>query len=181
MALFELRFRIMSLMDLVSKEITDPRRLQGQRISLPQAFVIIVISHLCGYYSGRKIAEFGKSYEDTFTKLLKLKHGIPCHVIFTDIQNRVNDEEFISVFNKWTSTYVPTNEGDRVSGDGKVLGSTVEHVNSSFQNFKAVVSLFCQKSGLIKSIQTYEQKKANEINIVQYLIQELQNCGLVFF
>lgn len=171
----------MSLLDIVTQEVKDPRRAQGQRISLPNAFVIIVISHLCGHYSGRKIAKFGKAHEATFTKLLGLKHGVPSHVIFTDIQNRVNESEFISAFNKWTSTYIPVNEGDRVSGDGKVLGSTVEHVNTRHQNFKAIVSLFCQTSGLIKSIQAYEQKKANEINIVQFLIEQLRGKGLIFF
>ena len=171
----------MSLFEVINHQVKDPRRPQGRRISLPQAFTIIIISHLCGYYSGRKIAAFGEKNEDIFTDLLELKHGVPSHVIFTDIMNRVDQKELINAFNTWTSTYVPLEKGDMVSGDGKVLGSTVEYACTKHQTFQAVVSLFCQKSGLIQSLQTYEQKKDNEISVIKFLVQALQNMGLVFF
>lgn len=171
----------MSLLNILSSQVKDPRRLQGQRISMPQALVVVFISHLCGHYSSRKIAFFGKTHESTFTDLLSLKHGIPSHVSFSNLLNRINEQELINAFNSWTKDYVPLEKGEQISGDGKVLASTVANPHSKLQRFTAIVSLFCQKSGLVRSLEAYEQPKGNELNIVRHLIELLQAKGMIFF
>ncbi|MEM6698225.1 MAG: ISAs1 family transposase, partial [Bacteroidota bacterium] len=128
----------------------------------------------------RPIARFAKSRTEVFTEELSLKHGVPSHVIFSDILNRVNSQELIGAFNKWAVNYVPIEKGKAVSGDGKVLASTVSDPHNSKQDFEAVVSIFCQKSGLVHAIEQYRNSKDNEIGIVRFLIEQFKDMGLVF-
>jgi len=72
-------------------------------------------------------------------------------------------------------------QGELVSGDGKALGSTVENAKNGKQTFTAIVSLFCQKSGLVHSLKQYQNAKKSEINIVRFLIKELNAKGLTLF
>jgi len=160
------------------QEVNDPRRPQGLRISLSQLFSMVVISNLCGHFGGRPIANFAKVRESSFTEQLNLKHPVPSHVTISDFINRVDQQEMIDAFNKWTSNYVPLAKGQLVSGDGKALGSTVSELNNSTQDFQAIVSLFSQESGLVYAIEQYRNKKESEIQIVQFLVEKLKGMGL---
>lgn len=171
----------MSLLTILSEDVTDPRRGQGLRTTLPQIFSMIIICNMCGYFGGRGVADFAKIHEETFTKQLKLKHGVPSHVTFSDVLNRTSEKQLIAAFNKWTQDFVPLKKGDKISGDGKALGSTVANSQSGNQTFTGIVSLFCQQSGLVQSIQRYENAKESEIGIVQYLTNQLKVKGLVLF
>lgn len=162
-------------------EITDPRRSQGKRISLVQLFSLIIISNLCGHLGGRAVSRFANVYQSSFTTELGLKHKVPSHVTVTDFINRVSQQEMIEAFNKWTSGYVPLKKGEAISGDGKALGSTVTNAHSEHQNFQAIVSLFCQRSGLVYAIEEYKNKKASEANVVRFLLDKLEGMGLNIF
>ncbi len=139
-------------------EIKDPRRPQG-----------------------RGISRFAKIHAETLSKELNLKHAIPSHVTFSDLLNRLDQQELINVFNKWASDFVPLEKGDAVSGDGKALGSTVINGQAKQQDFQAVVSMFCQKSGLVHSLETYSNSKESEINIVRFLTSKLKDMGITLF
>lgn len=171
----------MSLTTILREEITDPRRGQGIRTPLPKLFTMVIISNLCGHFGGRASARFCKLYESTFKEYLDLKHPVPSHVIFSDLLNRVDENEMINAFNKWSSDYVKLEAGDLVSGDGKALGSTVKNPTSKHQKFQAIVSIFCHKSGLVHSLKQYHNSKKSEINIVQFLVENLRNKGITFF
>ena len=170
----------MSLYEIF-QEVQDPRRKEGLRTTLPQMFSMIIISNLCGHFGGRPIARFSKLYSDTFTDELGLRHGVPSHVIFSDILKRVDSTELIGAFNKWARDFVPLKKGDSVSGDGKALASTVANEHGSSQDFQAVVSIFCHESGLVRAIGEYRNRKESEINIVRFLIEKLNGMGLVFY
>lgn len=170
----------MSLFEIF-ENIQDPRRKEGLRTTLPQMFSMIIISNLCGHFGGRPIARFSKLYNDTFTKELGLKHGVPSHVIFSDILKRVDSSELISAFNKWSKDFVPLKKGDLVSGDGKALASTVSDQHGRSQNFQAVVSIFCHESGLVRAIGEYQNSKQSETDIVRFLIGQLNGMGLTFY
>lgn len=171
----------MSLREILSQRVDDPRRSQGLRVAMDQIFSIIIISNLCGHFGGRAIAKFGKLYQTTFSELLELKHPVPSHVTFSDLLNRVDEKQLISAFNEWASNYVHLEKGELVSGDGKALGSTVKKAHHKNQTFTGIVSLFCQKSGLVHSVQKYENAKVSEQNIVRFLVKKLKAKGLVLF
>ncbi len=167
-------------MTILKEEVQDPRRSQGMRYTLSQLFTMTIMANLCGYLGGRPVAKFSKNHESTLEDLLSLKHGIPSHVVFSDIMNRVDEDELIIAFNKWTSGYVPLEIDDMVSGDGKALGSTVRGTGSR-QKFQAVVSIFCQQSGLVYAIEQYQNAKESEIHVVQFLLEKLQAMGITLF
>jgi hypothetical protein len=163
-------------------EVQDPRRLQGQRISKTQLFSVIIISNLCGHFGGRPISRFAKSHAKIFKKELGLKHPIPSHVTISTVINAVDQTQLIGAFKLWTSSFVPLAKGDALSGDGKALGSTlVGGRKGKNQNYQAIVSLFCQKSGLVYSLERYNSSKESEINVIRFLIKELKNMGVTLF
>lgn len=162
-------------------DIRDPRRAQGQRISLSQLLSLIIISNLCGYFGGRPIAAFAKSYASTFTDALGLRHAIPSHVTISSIINNIDQTELISAFKKWAAPLVKLKGGDMFSGDGKALGSTVKNAQTKNQEFEAIVSIFCQKSGLVYSLERYENNKESEINVIRFLIKELKGMGVTLY
>ena len=67
------------------------------------------------------------------------------------------------------------------SGDGKALGSTVKNAQAKNQEFEAIVSIFCQKSGLVYSLERYENNKESEINVIRFLIKELKGMGVTLY
>jgi hypothetical protein len=143
---------------------------------------VIIISNLCGYFGGRPISKFAKSYAKVFKKEFGLKHPIPSHVTISGIINAVDQAQLIGVFKLWTSSFVPLAKGDALSGDGKALGSTlIGGRMGKNQNYQAIVSLFCQKSRLVYSLERYNSSKESEINVVRFLIKELKDMKLTLF
>ena len=170
----------MSLYDLYN-EVPDPRRREGMRTNLAQMFCMITISNLCGHFGGRPIARFAQAYQDTFRQMLNLKHPVPSHVSFSDLLNRVDSTRLIKCFNRWAADFVLLHAGQFISGDGKALASTVVNECSAEQDFQCVVSMFCQQSGLVKAIDEYRNRKENEMDVVRFLINYFDQCGVVFF
>lgn len=171
----------MTLIECLS-EVSDPRRDQGKRTTKSQLFLLILLSNLCGHFGGRGISRFAKIHVSSFTSELKLKHGIPSHVTITDFINRIDQESLIKAFNKWTNSFVPLKKGESISGDGKVLGSTVTNPCSTNQDFQVIVSLFCQESGLVYALDEYKNKnKESEIGLIRVLIDKLDGLGLNIF
>lgn len=162
-------------------EVKDPRRAKGMRIDLQQMFSMIMLANLCGYFGGRPVARFVKYHEEALSEELKLRHRVPSHVTFTDLINRIDQNQFIAAFNKWAESYVPLEKGELVSGDGKALASTVTDKHGNNQDYQAIVSLFCQKSGLVRSLSEYRNKKKSEIGVVIFLITKLKEMGITLF
>lgn len=171
----------MSLIECLS-EIKDPRRTQGLRTDLEQLFYMAVIGYLCGYTGYRELKKFCDSESSLFIEELSLRHGIPSHVTFWQVLTKVDDKELIAAFNKWSENYVPLEELSFLSGDGKVLGATVINANGGNQDFQAVVSLFSQKSGLVRSLEDYRNKakETGEAKVARFLIDKLKGMGMVF-
>ena len=158
--------------------LTDPRRKQGQRTSLTNTLIMIVVSKACGNHTYRKMAEFCRAHQQLFTVELNLKHPTPSHVSIRDVLVRIDQDELIAAFNKWAETFVELEDGDAVSGDGKGLCSTVTNAHNAEQDFQSIVSFFCHKKGMTKLIETYKNKKKSEIYIAENMIKALKDKEL---
>ena len=171
----------MSLIEVFSG-LTDFRRGQGKRVDLAQLFSMVTISYLCGYTGYRPVATFCNVHKSTLVSELGLRHGIPSYVTFREIMTKVDDKELIAAFNEWSKDYVPLKKGDWLSGDGKVLGSTVVHADNRKQDFQAVVSMFCHESGLVRIMEQYKNKtkETGEGDVARKLIESLRGMGLIF-
>lgn len=167
-----------SLLSCLS-EVKDPRRKQGLRISLDQLFGMVVISYLCGYTGYRAVSRFCKSYEGLFREELGLRHAVPSFVTFRQVLMNVNEKELIKAFNEWTSGFVPLEQEEVLSGDGKSLRSTVTNYPDSNQDFQSVVSFFSHRTGMVARIAAFRNKKKSEIEVLLDLIKTLKMSGLV--
>lgn len=168
-----------SLLDCFS-EIADPRRAEGLRTSLPQLLSMVTLSAMAGHTGYRPVATFCDANSDVLQEALCLKHGVPSHVTFREVLQRLPHDQLIAAFHKWTSDFeVPTDEP--VSGDGKALASTVRDSQNSGQNFQAVVSLFSQQQGLVLGIEGYQnaEKGKGEGNALRNLLDNLKGRGLL--
>lgn len=162
-------------------EITDYRRPQGLRHTKSQMFSMIIISNLCGHFGGRPVARFTKYYRSTFEEALHLKFPPPSHVSFSGFINGIDEAQMIAAFNSWTAECIPLQKGTAMSGDGKALGSTVTNACNKKQDFQAIVSLFCQQSGLVYAFERYKNGKASEANVVRFLLTQLKDMGVTIF
>ena len=162
--------------------LKDPRRSQGLRTSLDQLLIMTVVSYLCGQFGYRGVARFCQINEELFTEELELRHGVPSHVTFAEVLNRVDEPSLILAFNTWAGQTANLDLGDSLSVDGKTLGSTVKNTQDSRQDFEAVVSLFCHQTGLVNAVEHYRlrSKQEGEACLARRLMSELKNKGLVF-
>jgi len=170
----------MDLYTALSK-LEDPRRSQGLRISLPQLLSISILSYCCGYTGYRGIARFAKYYSKALTETLGLTHPVPSHVTFSTVIKQISEKELVAVFNSWASQACSLSEHPWISADGKVLCSTVTDAHGTGQNFEAIVSLFCHKTGLVHKLANYanKAKTTGETSLVRDMINELDNLGAV--
>ena len=59
------------------------------------------------------------------------------------------------------------------------MNSTVENCHDSTQNYKSMVSIFCQKSGIVVNTELIELKKSHEIGAVQLMLGQLKAKGII--
>jgi len=123
-------------MDLVRafSSVTDPRRAQGQRVSLEQVLIMSILSYLCGHSGYRGISRFSKAYSDSLTGVLGLKHAVPSHVTFFDVLSRVDQQQVIDAFNSWAGSFAPLE--DIPSG---IVRSLMLKIISNLKNGKPLI------------------------------------------
>ncbi len=167
----------MTLVEAFS-QVDDPRRGQGTRFDLSQILTMVFLSYLCGYHSYRTMMKFCQSCQGLLEQELRLRHGIPSYITFRDVLQRLDETACITAFNAWADTYVESSE-KRVSADGKSLSSTITSLHTEQQDFKAVVSIFGQESGLVYQIEQYRNKKVSEIEVLHSLLASLKGKGLL--
>lgn len=168
----------MSLYESFSS-VPDFRRKEGQRTPLPALLTIISLAYMCGYTSNRKIKAFAHANAGVLRELLDLKHKLPSHVTIWTCVNEVEESCMIEGFHRWINSVVPIAAGQWVSGDGKSLASTVSNMHNEKQSFTAIVSAFCQQSGLTHRLAAYRNGQQNEVHTLQELLTHFKNAGVV--
>lgn len=168
----------MSLYDSFSV-VPDFRRSQGQRIALPALLTIICLAYMCGHTSKRKVRIFAEANEGVLRDLLNLKHKVPSHVTIWTCLSELDESAMVKSFHQWSKATLPILQGQWISGDGKALGSTVTNMHNEKQTFTAVVSMFCQQTGLTHLVAAYRNGKQNEIHTLQGLLNHFENAGVV--
>jgi hypothetical protein len=156
-----------------AKSITDPRRKQGQRYSLENLLIIILMSILSGCQSLRGIARFSKSNEEELKDVLCLKHGVPNFNTFRDLMLSLDLQIVTTSFISWVASSHDTLSDDFIALDGKAIKSTVTGGNTGLQNFVAVVSAFGHESGIVYGMESYENGKSGETKSLQALVEKL--------
>jgi hypothetical protein len=170
----------MSLIDCLS-QVEDPRRRQGQRYSSTAMLLLIIMSILRGKYAYREIGRFCMLNRSILVKIFGFTNGrVPSYV---SIRTFIMSTDFASVqkaFHRWTQTYVSIKPGDWVAIDGKSIRSTVSDYSNEYQNFVSLVSLFGCRSEQVLHVEKLENKKGNEAQVVEELLELLDLKEAVF-
>jgi len=170
----------MSLIECL-QQVEDPRRLQGQRYKSVAMLLIIIMGILRGNYAYREIARFCTLNKPILIAKFGFKNGlVPSHV---SIRAFILGTDFGSIqkaFHKWTRSYVKIKSGEWISIDGKSIRSTVSDYSNEYQNFVSLVSLFLSKREQVLHVQKLENKKGNEAQIVENLLEILDLKDVIF-
>ncbi len=161
------------------KQVPDHRRAQGLMHQKVPLLMMIVLSNMAGCYGYREMASYMKDNYKSFKELYELKHGVIKHVALRTFIQKLDFKALLKAFREWSNQFIELEEGDIVSIDGKGLKSTVENSHDASQNYKSMVSLFCEKTGLIKDTEMIELKKNHEIGAAQSLIGRLEAKGII--
>ena len=159
--------------------IPDHRRKEGLMYPKVPLLIMIVLANMSGCYGYREIARFMKHNLEDFKQLYKLKHGVPKHVSLRTFIQKLNFDELQNAFRLWSNQFVQYEHGDLFSIDGKGLNSTVKNCHDSDQNYKAMVSLFCEKTGIVADTELIETKKSHEGGAARAIIERLQGKGII--
>lgn len=170
----------MNLLDCLSA-VRDPRRKQGQRFELHKLLLLIIMAMMRGCYHYREIARFCLYHQSDLSRLLyiKSKH-MPSHVTIRQLVLSLDFTSLQTAFHKWAGQYVPIEENEWISIDGKAIKSTVSNSWNSYQNFVCLVSLFSQKREQIIYAESFDNKEKSEITVVEQLIEALDLKDVIF-
>jgi hypothetical protein len=164
-------------------ELKDFRRGEGQRYSFSSLMWVIFLASCCGHTSSRTISAFCKSEDDFFISTFNWVHGVPSYGTIHYFLQGLDSAEVCAGFNKWMLSGFEEGIGSGwISGDGQALRSTLADGNGRGQNYSAMVSLFCQKTGLTIAIKDYQSrsKGEGEQHVLSLLLGNLQNKGVMF-
>jgi len=163
------------------QEVEDPRRLQGQRYSSVSMLLIIIMGILRGNYGYREIGRFSDLNKSIFIKKFGFKNQrVPSYVSIRTFILGANFSSIQKAFHKWSRNYVKIKSGEWIAIDGKSIRSTLSDYSTDYQNFVSLVSLFCSKREQILHVEKFENKKANEGQIVDYLLEILDLKDVIF-
>ena len=152
-----------TLMTFLS-EVKAPCHRQGQRYKSVAIQLIIIMSALRNKFRYRETGRFCKNNEQTLLKLFKFKNGkAPSHATIRSFIKDIDFNLLQTAFHKWTKQYVPIEEDEWISIDGKSTGSTVSDDSSRYQNIVSPVSLFCRKREQILMVEKIETKKVPKL------------------
>jgi len=170
----------MNLIECLSK-VKDPRRRQGQRYSNIAMLLIIIMAILRNKHGYREIGRFCRLNKNYLITRLGFKNKrVPSYV---SIRTFILSTDFASIqdaFHQWTRGFVCIKDGEWVSIDGKSIRSTVSDYSGEYQNFVSLVSLFGSKCEQILHIEKFENKKGNEGQVVENLLETLDLKGVIF-
>jgi len=167
----------MSLYELY-KEVEDPRKASGLRFPLPAFLTMMTMAYMSGYSGYRSSASFMEGNKDQFCEMFDLKHGVPGFVQVRTIINSLDFQVINKVFFKWINQFVPIEQGEWISGDGKGLNSTLSNVHTSKQDYQLMVRLFSQKLGIVLQTES-KRSKTREVKAFQSLLEQLQLKGVI--
>ena len=105
--------------------VPDPRRKQGQRISLPNFLSMVILGNMSGHTSLQSLSRFFKNNQQYFTDTFGLMHGVPGYTRTRTLLEVIDFEALNGAFTNWSMQFL--DQGDWVHMDGKSMSSTVSN------------------------------------------------------
>lgn len=170
----------MTLVELL-KNLPENRSARGKMHEQWFVLMLMIMGGMCGYWGYRPLEEFSQRYAPSVCEQLgiEMPKRIPSYSTFRRIIMNVDFVQFAEVFNQWAKKYVPIEEGEWVSVDGKSIKSSVSNYDNAQQNFVMLVSVFSHKRGVVFHSQPMENQVTSEQHVVQQILSVLDLKGAV--
>lgn len=158
----------------IFSSIDDPRKARGKRHRLIDIFVMSVFGMLIGHTDFYNMVDDLHYYEDYFTELLGLKHGIPSHDVFSAVFRAIDPRQFTMCFIEWVYS-LSTVKDKHLCFDGKAVRAACDKIHG--KNIPYIVNAFLSDNGLIIG-QLRVDEKSNEIKGIPELMDMLDLKGV---
>lgn len=107
--------------------VEDPRDPRGKRYhDFTEILILVVIGFLMGKNDFTNMAKVLRHKEEKLKQLLTLKEGIPSHDVFSDIMNRIDNEQLIFAVCDWFSMLAFDSSMQHIIIDGKGIRAAAE-------------------------------------------------------
>ena len=165
---------IPSLKNWFEENISDCRRLDKGNIkhALANILIIAFCAIMGGCTSFEMIRAFAESFEEDFTRLLNLTHGLPSKDTFRRAFAQINPQELRATFNAWAQVEdLPIRI---IAFDGKTIRC------SKHQDMKAAhIVTFFSPEQLVSIDEIQVQEKSNEISAVNEMLDRMARNGKI--
>jgi DDE_Tnp_1-associated len=156
------------------ENVPEFRRSAGMRHPLPCVLVCVLLATLSGCTSWRDMGDFAQRHREALVKQLRLpKDRVPSYSTLRRVLLRLDFDKLSETFTAWARQRVEIEDGEWLAMDGKSLRGTVTDPHDEKQNFKAVVSLYLHKRGVVLHSQAFESKEGSEAHVVEAILAEL--------
>lgn len=163
------------------QEIRDFRTSRGRRYPLWLILLLFIMGTLSGCRSYQALEDFGvRHYEAVSEKLGLTVNRLPSDTTFRRILHKLDFHLLAQQFQQWASRSIDIQPGEWVAIDGKSIKGTVKEIQTPYQNFVSLVSVYSCNQGLVLATQQFESNQTNELKVVQTLLETLRLEGVVF-
>lgn len=168
----------MTLLEALA-QVPDFRQPRGRRHELPVVLACILLGYMSHAESWRDLEDFIRRHRTALLKHLRPSHSrLPSYSTLRRVLEGLDHQALQDAFLLWARSRIQIEEGEWWAFDGKSLGTSAQERFSSKQNFKAVLSLYAHKRGIVLQSRAYENAKQSEAHLVQAMLQEMQEGEL---
>lgn len=160
-------------------QVPDFREPRGRRHELPLVLACILLGTMSGAESWRDFGDFVQRHRTALLEHLRPPQArVPSYSTLRRVLLGVDYQALQAAFLSWARSRIQVEEGEWWALDGKSLGLSAEERFSPQQNFKALVSLYAHKRGIVLQSRLYENAKQSELHVVQAMLQEMEPAEL---
>ncbi len=170
----------MTLLESLAR-VPDFRHPRGRRHDLPLVLACILLGTLSGAETWRDFRDFVQRHHTALLEHLRpQKERLPSYSTLRRVLLGLNYQALQDAFLLWARSRIQVEEGEWWAVDGKSLGGvSAQDRFSPEQNFKAVLSLYAHKRGIVLQSRAYENGHQSEAHLLQAMLQEMQHSELV--
>jgi predicted transposase YbfD/YdcC len=151
------------------QELSDPRRPQGTRHSLPVLLMLAILAMCCGHASYEAMQDWARNYQNKLKKELPfLARHTPSASTFHRVFTEIDVLKIEKICGEWIQTTISLTKGEGIALDGKSVGNTDLHLLSAFAH-RAKAVLF----------QKATKTKGKELVIGPYVLRQISLNGYI--
>jgi hypothetical protein len=168
-----------SLITLLLK-VNDNRQAGGKRHELIHILLIVIMGTMIGYEGYRGIEAFVKRFEADIICLLKIpRKEVSSMSTVRRVMMSLDFNQLSGVFYQWTKKRVVIRRREWFSCDGKGMKDSLTNHNTKYQNFVSIVSVYCNRAGLVIQTKAMNNKERSEAELLREPIEALDITGIV--